>query len=225
MVKLPLGFAGRVGGEDLAKERSGFFALEEVGLIRCPVVAVARRNLHSVNAQLCEEIEKLMHLRRVGSLEDGGVGIDLEAFYFGGFDSADGFVENAATIDAFVMPLAHPVEMNHEGEIGRRREFIKGFFEQETVGAEIHVFFAIDQSSDNFTNLRVKQRFSAWNRDDRGTALVYRRKTLFRREVLLEDFGGMLDFAATRAGEVAAEERFQHQHKGKAFASSETLFD
>lgn len=42
---------------------------------------------------------------------------------------------------------------------------------------------------------------------------------------MLENFGGMLDFAAARAGEVAAEERFQHQHKGKALASGETLLD
>ncbi len=206
VVKLPFGFAEFVGFEDLAEEGAGLVAFEEVGLVGCPVVAVAGGDLHPVDAEFGEEGEEFLQFDRVCALEDGGVGIDLEAFEFGGFDGADGFVEDATAIDAFIMPLAHSVEVDHEGEVGGGSEFVETFFEEESVGAEVDEFFAIDQSSDDFADLGVEEGFTARDRDDGGTAFFDSGEAFFGGEVLLEDLGGVLDFAAAGAGEVTAKE-------------------
>ena len=48
-------------------------------------------------------------------------------------------------------------------------------------------------------------------------------KHCFGGEVLLEDVGGVLDLAASGAGQVAAEERLQHQHQRILLASGKLL--
>src|SRR5208283_4268369 len=53
--------------------------------------------------------------------------------------------------------------------------------------------------------------------------LVHRAQALFRSELLPEHVSGVLDFAATRAGQVAAEERLQHQNQRIALAALEFL--
>lgn len=118
------------------------------------------------------------------SFEDGGVGVDLKSPRFGGFDGADGFVEDACPIDAFVVPVPHSIEMDHEGEVGGWREFVEAFFEEEAVGAEVDVFFAIDQSLDDFADLGMEEGFATGDGDDGGTAFIDGFEAVFGAEVL-----------------------------------------
>jgi hypothetical protein len=46
---------------------------------------------------------------------------------------------------------------------------------------------------------------------------------LFGGELVFEDVGGVLDFAAAGTGEVAAEEGFKHEDEGVAFDATELL--
>jgi hypothetical protein len=46
---------------------------------------------------------------------------------------------------------------------------------------------------------------------------------LLHREPLVQDLGRVVDLAAARAGEVAAEQRLQHQHERVALATLEVL--
>src|SRR6202008_2681204 len=52
-----------------------------------------------------------------------------------------------------------------------------------------------------------------------------RAEALFGAQILLKDVGGVLDFASSGAGQVAAEKRLEHQDERVLLASGELLAD
>ena len=62
-------------------------------------------------------------------------------------------------------------------------------------------------------------------RDDRGAALVDGCEAFIERQALGEDLLGVVDLAAARAGEVAAEERLEHQDERVALDAAEALLE
>src|ERR1035438_4629422 len=49
------------------------------------------------------------------------------------------------------------------------------------------------------------------------------RRTIFWGEVFFQDVGGVLDLAASGAGQIAAEQRLEHEHERIALASGQLL--
>ena len=70
----------------------------------------------------------------------------------------------------------------------------------------------------------MDQRLAARNGDHRRAAFIDRVETLLHRQALVQNRIGIIDLAATDAGEIAPEQRFQHQHQRIALASGEPLF-
>ncbi len=56
-------------------------------------------------------------------------------------------------------------------------------------------------------------------------ALIHRFETFFGRKVFLENVGRILDLAAARAGQIAAEQRLEHQDQRVALAAFEALLE
>ena len=96
-------------------------------------------------------------------------------------------------------------------------------FEEKGVGAEIDVFFAGDESLDDFIDLGMDEGFAAGDGNHGGTALVRGRPALFRSEAFAENVIRVLDFAAPGAGEVATEEGLEHENERVAFVSAQFL--
>ena len=115
--------------------------------------------------------------------------------------------------------LALAVQVDGEGEVLARLEQRDLFLEQQRVGAEVDVFLARDQAFDDLVDLRMHQRFAAGDGDHGRAAFVDGFKTFFGRKVFLENVRRILDLAAARAGQVAAEQRLQHQDQRVALAS------
>src|SRR3984893_15121506 len=57
----------------------------------------------------------------------------------------------------------------------------------------------------------------------RRAALVHGLEAFFGRQFLFQNVRWILDLAATRAGQIAAEERFEHQDKGIALTALDFL--
>ena len=72
-------------------------------------------------------------------------------------------------------------------------------------------------------HLAVQQRLAAGDRHHRRAAFVDRRHALVVRQALIEDLVRIVDLAAAGAGEIAAEQRLQHQHQRIALAAGEML--
>jgi hypothetical protein len=117
------------------------------------------------------------------------------------------------------------VHVHGEREILARFEEIDFFFEQQGVGAEVNIFFAFDEPFDDLFDLRVKKRFAAGDGNHRGAAFIDGVEALLRREIFFEDVGGILNFSAAGAGEIAAEERFKHEHERIMFPPFDLLLE
>src|SRR6266849_2779896 len=75
----------------------------------------------------------------------------------------------------------------------------------------------------NLVDLRMHQRLAAGDGDHRRAALVHRFETLFRSEVTFQDVGWVLNLAAARARQIAAEQWLQHQHQWIALPAGNLL--
>ena len=73
--------------------------------------------------------------------------------------------------------------------------------------------------------LLVEQRLAAGDRDHRRAAFIDGCKAVGHRQALVEDFVGIVDLAAAGAGEIAAEQRLEHEHERIALAAGQMLPD
>jgi hypothetical protein len=71
----------------------------------------------------------------------------------------------------------------------------------------------------------MHERFAAGDTDDGGAAFVGGFETFLGSELAFEDMGGVLDFTAAGAGEVAAEERLEHEHQRIPLPPAHALLD
>ena len=113
--------------------------------------------------------------------------------------------------------------MNGKRQILAGLEEIELLLEKQRVCAQIDVLLAPDQTLDDFVDLRMHQRFAAGDGNHRRAALVHSLETLFGAEFRLQDVRRILDLAATRTGQIAAEQRLQHQYKRIPLASLKLL--
>ena len=185
--------------EDFLEQFLGAFATEEVLLIRCFLVAVARRKHHALHLELHHFIEKFSDAGGVGSLEESGVGGDTEPAGDGLFNAFEsGFVGTIATNGGVMFGL-QAIHVDAKGEILGRFKKIDLSFEKEGVGAEINIFFPGNESIDDFIDLGMDERFTARYGDHGGAALIRGRPALFGGQAFIENVVGVLDFAAPRA--------------------------
>ena len=119
--------------------------------------------------------------------------------------------------------LLDAVEMHREEQIGRRLEQMQLLFQKQRIGAQRHEFLAGDDAFDDLADFLVNQRLAARNGDHRRAALVDGVEAFLHRQALVEDGVRIIDLAATGAGEVAAEQRLQHQHQRIALTAGQTL--
>ena len=115
--------------------------------------------------------------------------------------------------------------MHREEQIGRRLEQVELLLEQQRVGAQRDEFLARHDALDDLADLLVDQRLAAGDRDHRRAALVDRVEALLHRQALVEDRVRIVDLAAADAGEIAAEQRLQHQHQRIALAAPQLLLE
>ena len=74
-------------------------------------------------------------------------------------------------------------------------------------------FFALEEAPHDLRHFAVQQRFAAGDGNHGRAALVDRAHAFVVAEALVQDLVGIVDLAAARAGEVAAEQRLEHQHE------------
>ncbi len=97
------------------------------------------------------------------------------------------------------MPLPQPVDVDDEGEVGRRCEFRHLLAEQQPVGAQQDKLLASDEPADDLVELRVHQRLTTGDRDHRRAALLHRGHGVLDAHPLLEHGRRVLNLAASRA--------------------------
>ena len=160
-----------------------------------------------------------------GAIEQSCIGGQAEAALDGLFDAFGCLVVGAFAADGEVVMLALAVHVNDEREIFAGLELVDLFFEQQAIGAEVNVLFARDQALNDLTDLGMHERFAARDADQGRSALIGGFEALLRSQVGLQDVGRILDLAAARAGEVAAEQGLQHEDDGELLPPAKFLAD
>jgi hypothetical protein len=121
--------------------------------------------------------------------------------------------------------FALAVHVNGKREELARREQINLLLQEQRIRTKVDIFLARHQAFDNFFNLRMQERFAAGNGDGGRAALIHCPEALFRRELHFEYVRWILNLATAGAGQIAAKEWLQHQHKRILLASLELLLD
>jgi hypothetical protein len=160
-----------------------------------------------------DEVEEGVEIFRLRAFENRRVRVDAEALGLGRPDRFDRDVVGTGARDRFVVDVLRSIEMDVEAEVIRRRELIEARFEAQRVRAQVDELLPRDQTFDDLFDLRMQQRFAAGNGNHRRAAFVHRFEALLGREMLAQDLDRVLDFSATIAGEVAAEQRLEHEHE------------
>ena len=189
------------------------------------VVGVAGRDHHAFDAEVHHFVEERADALRIGAIEQRGVGGDAEAARTASRTPSTRDFVAAFVADRKIVMLALAVQVDGEGEVLAGLEEVQLFLEQQRVGAEVDVFLARDQAFDDLVDLRVHQRLAAGDGDHGRAAFVDGLEAFLGRKVLLEDVGRILDFAAARAGQIAAEQRLEHEHQRVAPAALEALLE
>src|SRR5665213_3453530 len=104
------------------------------------------------------------------------------------------------------------VEMHRPDEIRAGLEPVDLLFHQQRVGAEVDELLARDDALDDLLDLAMEEGLAAGDRHDGRAAFVDRLEAFRDREALVQDLVGIVDLAAAGAGEVAAEQRLEHEH-------------
>ena len=169
--------------------------------------------------------EELGHLLGVGAVEQGGVDGHAEAARPGLADRLDRLVEYALAADGLVMMRPVAVQMHREGQIRGRGEAVEFAAQQQRVGAQVDEALLGDQALDDRFHVVVDQRFAAGDGDDRRAAFLRRVQAVLDAQAPVEDFLRIGDLAASGTGQIALEQRFEHQYQRVAPVAGDLLFD
>src|SRR5690606_6281238 len=140
-------------------------------------------------------------------------------------DRGDGLVERAGPANGCVVAVAVAVQVDRECQVRRRLVLIDLLLEQQRVRAQVDELLARDDALDALRPLFTNQRLAARNRDDGGAALVDGTQRFLDRHPLAQNLVGIVDLAATRASEVALEQRLEHEHERIALVALELLLE
>jgi hypothetical protein len=125
--------------------------------------------------------------------------------------------------DRLVVLVLQTVKVHRKGQVGAGREEVQLLLQQERVGAEIDEALAGHQGRRDLADLLVNQRLAPRDRDHRRAAVLDRLDALGDRKAPVQDLLRIVDLAAARTGEIAAEQRLQHEHQGIALPAEQAL--
>src|SRR5918912_950573 len=111
--------------------------------------------------------------------------------------------------------------MNRPGEEWVWPELIDLLLEQQRIRAEVDKLLAGKNAFDDLVDLAVQERLATRNDDDRRATFIDSVEAFGDAQALIEDRIGVVDLTATGTGQVAAEQRLQHQHERVAFHAAQ----
>ena len=210
--------------EHAAEQVLGRLAVQEVLLVGGTLVGVARGDGDAVDAHPGDAVEEVGDLLGAGIVEEGAVDRDAEAHLLGLRDRRHGLVVDAALADRLVVHLLVAVEMDRPGEVRARLVLLDLLLKEERVRADDRELLLGDDALDDLRQVLVEQRLAAGDDHDGCAALAHGFERVGDRQPLVQDLVRIIDLAAARAGEIAAEQGLHHHHERVALATRQVLF-
>ena len=159
--------------EDRPKQLLGLLPVQEMLLVGCALIGIARRDRNALDVELGRHVvEERSNLIGRHAIEQRSVDVHSESLLAQEPDRTDRLVEHPVLADRFVVMLLEPVQMDREGEVGTGLEPVDLLFDKERIGAEIDEFLLGNDPFDDRNDVFVDQRLAPWDRDDRRTTFV-----------------------------------------------------
>ena len=181
-------------------------------LIGGALIGIAGADRH-LDIEAGHQVEEGGHALGIGVVEHGAVHLHTEAARLGQMDRFDSNVIGAGLIDGLVVRLLIAIEVDRPGEEGMRLVFVDLLFQQQGVGAQNDELLAVEIAAHDLGHVAMEQWLAAGDGDGGGAAFLDGVHALLHRQAAVEDGVGIVDLAAAGAGEIAAQQRFQHQHQ------------
>src|SRR2546423_5587657 len=181
-------------------------------------VLVAGCDQHAVDADLVREVmHHLQHIVDRRFLEHGRVRRDAEARLPCLLDRVDGDVPKTGVVADVVVDLAHPVEVDDEGQAMTWLEDVEVLVEAERVRAQVDVLAELEHAGDDVLDSFVDERLAAADGHHRRRTLCARVHAFVNREPRFVRLV-FADLSAADARDVAGEGRLEHEHERVAVA-------
>ena len=193
-------------------------------LIRRALIGIAGRDGNAVHAHrhhVVEERRDPLRLRRCRTAWQLMMVRKPRALRRG--DRRHRAVVDAVLADRDVVLLARAVQVHRPGEPLARLEQVHLLFQQQRVGADDDELLARDGALTICSISRCSSGSPPAITTTGRAALVDRLHAFGDRQALVQDLRRIVDLAAAGAGQVAAEQRLQHQHQRVALAPEQML--
>ena len=184
----------------LAEFVANFIARHEDFLGHHRGVGIRRRNHVAVDAQRLQISKKVRNLFDIGFLIDRGVGSDQETCSLSRLDAFNRFAEYAIAFDADVVRLLKSVQMHVEKEPRGRLELFQSLANEHSVGAQVNVFFAIENFFAQAIELGINHGLAAAERNDGRAAIIHGFQAFLHRQHLIDRGFIFANAAAAGAG-------------------------
>ena len=211
--------------EDVAEQRLGALAVEEMLLVRGALIGITGRQGHGRAEFVVHHIKEIGDFLGLRAVIKRTIDIDAEAHVAGLFDRRDGAIIDAVLANRAIMIFAVAVKMDRPVEIRARLEEMHLLFKQQRIGTDDREFLAGGDAFDDLVDLLVQERLTTGDNDHGRTALVHRVQALLHRQALIEDRIRIIDLATTGAGEIAAQKRLKHEDQRIALAPRQGLLE
>jgi hypothetical protein len=155
------------------------------------------------------------------AVEQRAIDGDAKALGARQLDGGHRLVEHTLEAHRLVVALAVAIQVDGEGQVWRGLILVDVLREQYRVGAEVDEFLALHDAGDDLRHLLVNQGFAARNGDDGRAAFVHGLERILDTHPLLQDLLRIVDLAAAGAGQVALEQRLEHEHQGVSLVAPE----
>ena len=110
------------------------------------------------------------------------------------------------------------IEVDRPREVGVRLIVVDLLLQQQRVGAQDDEFLLGQIALHDLRHIAVQQRLAPGDRHRWRAAIIDRLHALFDRQAAVENRVGIVDLAAAGAGQIAAQQRLEHQHQRIASA-------
>src|SRR5579862_522693 len=207
----------------LAELLANFIARHEDFLGHYRSVGIGRRKHVAIDAECLEISEKIGNLFDVRLFVNRGVGGDEKTRSLGCLDAFDCFAEHAVALNADIVSLFEPIEVDVEEQARSGREIAEMLANKHTIGAKVDVFLARKDFVSQAANLGINHRLAAANGNDGRAAIVNRLQALLDGKHFVDRGFVFANAAAASAGEIAGVERFEHHHQRKFLRPSDAL--
>src|SRR3954465_2930443 len=215
-----------VGGaalEDLAEQPLAGATTQENVLAGRMMITVARRHHDAFDSERHGLVEERGGLIRGVAAEKSAVDGYAETLGSRELDGRDRLVVHTFHAHRLVVTLTKAIQVDGESQVFGRLVVVDVLWQKNRVRAQIDKLLARHDAGDDLRHLFVDERLATGDGHHGGATLINGAQRVLDTHAFLQSLFRVVDLAAPGAGQVALEQRLQHQHQRITLVATQSL--